>query len=75
MPPTVRQATSQDTSTIADILTEAAQWLEQSGVKMWKDDELQTGRIADDVEAGLFHMAESEGEAAHSLATEENDGS
>jgi len=60
----VRPATSQDTATIADILTEAAHWLEQSGMRMWRDDELQPGRIAADVEAGLFHLAESDGEAA-----------
>ena len=31
---------------------------------MWRDDELQAARIAADVEAGLFHVAECAGEAA-----------
>jgi GNAT superfamily N-acetyltransferase len=61
---TVRQATPPDTKEIAEILAEAAHWLEQSGMKMWRDDELLPSRLAADVEAGLFHLAECNGEAA-----------
>lgn len=49
---------------VADILCEAARWLEQSGRAMWRDDELISSRIAADVSAGLFFIAEREGQAA-----------
>jgi GNAT superfamily N-acetyltransferase len=64
MPTTVRQATPPDTKAIAEILGEAAHWLEHSGMKMWRDDELLPSRIVADVEAGLFHLAECDGGAA-----------
>jgi GNAT superfamily N-acetyltransferase len=60
----IRQATSQDVNLIADILVEAAQWLEQSGMRMWRDDELVILRISSEVDAGLFFLAECGGEAA-----------
>src|SRR5689334_22187048 len=61
---TVRQATSPDTKAIAEILGEAAHWLERSGMTMWRADELLPARIDADVEGGHFHMAECNGEAA-----------
>jgi len=60
----IRKATRQDTEEVAGILCEAAQWLEQSGMAMWRNDELVPSRIVDDVDAGLFFIAESDGEAA-----------
>ena len=64
MSPPVRQATPQDTGTVIDILREATRWLEQSGKPMWRDDELSSSRIAADVDAGLFFVAECDGEVA-----------
>jgi GNAT superfamily N-acetyltransferase len=64
MPTTIRQAIPEDTNTIAEILCEAAHWLEQSGMRMWRDDELVPSRIAGDVDTGLFHVAECAGEVA-----------
>jgi GNAT superfamily N-acetyltransferase len=64
MEPSIRQATGQDTETVAEILREAAHWLEHSGMAMWRDDELVPSRIAADVGAGLFFIAECDGEAA-----------
>jgi len=64
MRPIIRQATPQDAENVIGILREAAQWLEQSGMAMWREDELLPARIAADVEAGLFFLAESEGLAA-----------
>jgi GNAT superfamily N-acetyltransferase len=52
----------QDTETVSSILTEAAEWLAQSGTPMWKGDELSPARIADDVTNGLFYVAECDGE-------------
>lgn len=47
-----------------NILREAAAWLEQQGTVMWRDDELLPVRIAEDVAAGLFFIAEHGNELA-----------
>lgn len=60
----IRQATTQDTATICEILSGAARWLEQSGITMWRDDELLPSRVAADVEAQTFFVAECEDEIA-----------
>lgn len=62
--PSVRQATSQDAGVVSGILQEAARWLEQSGKPMWQGDELAASRITGEVEAGLFFVAECDGEVA-----------
>lgn len=49
---------------VSDILREAARWLEQSGRPLWQDDELLPSRIAADVDAGLFFVAECDGDVA-----------
>jgi GNAT superfamily N-acetyltransferase len=54
----------QDAKIVSDILREAAGWLEQSGMSMWQDGELLSPRIAADVDAGLFFVAECDGEVA-----------
>ncbi|MEI8063824.1 MAG: GNAT family N-acetyltransferase [Verrucomicrobiota bacterium] len=64
MRPTIRQAKPQDSENVAGILREAAQWLEQRGMALWRADELLSSRIAADVAAGLFFIAECDGEAA-----------
>jgi len=58
----IRQAVPQDVDLVADILREAARWLEDRGIAMWRDDELLSSRIADDVHSGLFFLAECNGE-------------
>src|SRR5271168_4023670 len=60
----VRQALPQDTKLVADILREATRWLEQAGMPMWQDGELSPSRIAADVDAGLFFVAECDGKMA-----------
>ena len=52
---------------MSSILSEAAEWLAQSGTPMWKGDELAPARIADDVANGLFHVAECDGEIAGTI--------
>lgn len=64
MSPTIRQATQQDTDQVADVLCEAARWLEESGMAMWQGDELMASRVATDVDAGLFFIAACNGKAA-----------
>lgn len=63
----IRQATPRDTETVSSILSEAAEWLAQSGTPMWKGDELAPGRVADDVTNGLFYVAECDGEIAGTI--------
>jgi GNAT superfamily N-acetyltransferase len=60
----IRQATPQDIDTVADILREAAGWLEESGRAMWRGDELMPSHIAADVQLGLFFLAQCDGEPA-----------
>jgi GNAT superfamily N-acetyltransferase len=60
----IRQAMATDIEKVTSILSEAAQWLERNGMAMWRGDELTPLRIAADVEAGLFFIAEDNGEAA-----------
>jgi GNAT superfamily N-acetyltransferase len=61
MRPIIRQAMPQDAENVLGVLHEAAQWLEESGMAMWRDEELSPIRIAADVEAGLFFLAEQDG--------------
>jgi GNAT superfamily N-acetyltransferase len=63
----IRQADAQDIETIADILREAARWLEDSGIAMWRHDELSPARIAGEIKSGLFFLAECEGESAGTI--------
>ena len=70
----IRPATRQDIQRVADILGEAARWLEQRDMSMWQADELLPSRIADDVDAGLFMIAECDGEAAGVLKFQLEDG-
>ena len=74
MHPSVRQAMREDTEIVADILGEAARWLEKSGMGMWRDDELVPASIAADVAGGLFFLAECDGEAAGVVKFQLEDG-
>ena len=61
----MRRASAEDAAAVTAILTDAAKWVERlDGTTMWVDDELAEGRIASDVDAGLFHVAECDGEIA-----------
>ena len=64
MSPPIRQAIPEDTNTVTDILHEAARWLEQRGMPLWRADELSISGIAADIDAGLFFIAERNGDAA-----------
>lgn len=60
----IRQAAHQEAGAVSDILREAAHWLEESGMPLWREDELKSADIAADVAAGLFFLAEVSGDAA-----------
>lgn len=63
----IRQAAPSDAEAVTAILNEAARWLEQAGMPMWKGYELEPERISADVEAGLFFIAEYGGDPAGTL--------
>jgi GNAT superfamily N-acetyltransferase len=63
----VRQAQAEDARTVTGILSEAAKWLEESGMRMWRDGELTGESVSADIAAKLFHIAESDLEAAGTI--------
>ena len=63
----IRQATPQDVDAVAEILGEAAGWLEERGMPMWRQDELQPNRIVADVDSGQFFLAECDGVPAGTI--------
>jgi GNAT superfamily N-acetyltransferase len=63
----IRQATPQDAQEVSDILKEAARWLEQMGMPLWQQSELEPARIAADVSAKLFFLAECSGDTAGTM--------
>jgi GNAT superfamily N-acetyltransferase len=63
----VRQATEADVETVSGILQEAASWLERRGIPLWRADELAASRIVQEVSAGLFQIAESDGQPAGTM--------
>jgi hypothetical protein len=60
----ILQALPSNTGIVSGILQEAARWLVESGMPMWKDGELAPDRIAADVEAGLFYIVQAGAGAA-----------
>jgi len=60
----IRQAMPKDVKIVSDILGEAARWLDQNGMSLWKAGELSPSSIGDDVNDSLFFLAEYNGEAA-----------
>jgi GNAT superfamily N-acetyltransferase len=64
----IRQATRDDAPAVRVILTDAAKWVEQlDGTTMWVEDELGEDRIASEVHAGLFFIAECDGDIAGAM--------
>ena len=63
----VRQATLTDLAIVSSILKEAADWLQATARRMWRDDELEPDRISHDVEAGSFHLAHFDGQPAGTI--------
>jgi GNAT superfamily N-acetyltransferase len=63
-PVNIRPAMHQDTIVVSDILKEAARWLEESGMPLWREGELEPASIAADVAEGLLFIAQRLGNAA-----------
>jgi GNAT superfamily N-acetyltransferase len=61
----IRQATPEDVAAVAALLSEAARWVETlDGTTMWVEGELTDDRVATEIEAGLFFVAERDGHVA-----------
>ena len=58
------QAESEDYETVLSILQEAAKWLEDKGVPLWKHNELKEEFIRPHVEAGMYYLAKIGNETA-----------
>jgi GNAT superfamily N-acetyltransferase len=69
----VRPAHPEDLSVVSAILQEAARWLEQRGMPMWRDAELSEVNIRSDVLDGLFFIATFGGEAAGTIKYQVSD--
>ena len=67
MPTIVRQAVSGDEAIVSAILIEAATWLIARDMSLWQPRELEAHSIAADVAAGLYYLAECDGEPAGTL--------
>ena len=57
----IRRAWLSDIEAVQSILLEAAHWLEAEGEPLWREEELSTELLADDVQAGLYYLAECDG--------------
>jgi GNAT superfamily N-acetyltransferase len=64
---TISQALPAETESVSSILLEAAQWLRERGIPMWRGDELSAERIESDVAEGYFFLARRGGEAAGTI--------
>lgn len=60
----IHVATIEDFPVVSGILGEAAQWLEQKGMPLWREGEMDAGRMMSEIEAGLFYLAEVDKEPA-----------
>jgi GNAT superfamily N-acetyltransferase len=60
----IRQAQASDAAIVQDMLEAAAQWVDALGVVMWEEGELTPGRVAAEIAAGLFFVAEVDGDPA-----------
>jgi GNAT superfamily N-acetyltransferase len=58
----IKPAQASGSGTVSSILQEAANWLIGRGTPLWKTDELAPERLQAEVAAGLFWLAESDGE-------------
>jgi GNAT superfamily N-acetyltransferase len=64
----IRPATPDDAPAVSALLTDAAKWVEHlDGTTMWVEDELAEDRIASEVDAGLFVVADCDGGIAGAL--------
>ena len=64
---TISRASRREIESVCSILVEAADWLRERGIPMWRGDELSPERIAADVAEGYFFLARCKGEAVGTI--------
>jgi GNAT superfamily N-acetyltransferase len=64
---TISQALPRDVESVCSILLEAAAWLRERDIPMWRGDELSQEHIANDVAEGHFFLARCGGEAVGTI--------
>ena len=64
LPISIRQATLDDLSTVSEILSEAAAWLDRENMPLWQQEHISLSVIERDIKLGLFYIALCEGIAA-----------
>lgn len=57
----IRKADPADIGIVSEILVEAATWLDRKGEKLWQTGELREEMIRDEVENGMYRIAELDG--------------
>jgi GNAT superfamily N-acetyltransferase len=60
----IRQARPSDARVVADMLLEAAAWVDALGVVMWEEGELDATCIDAEIDAGQFFIADVDGDPA-----------
>jgi GNAT superfamily N-acetyltransferase len=60
----VRQASPEDSAEVSGVLNEAAEWLRSRGEPMWRPEEISADAVAEDLETGLYFLAEVDGATA-----------
>jgi GNAT superfamily N-acetyltransferase len=63
----MRRATAEDAELVHSVLHEAAAWLRDRGTPLWAEDEIAPEVIASEVDAGLYFLAERDGQVAGTL--------
>ena len=61
---TIRQAVAADAVLVEEVLLEAAGWVDALGVTMWEEGELASDRIAREIAAGQFFLADVDSDIA-----------
>jgi GNAT superfamily N-acetyltransferase len=64
---TISQALPREAESVPSILLEAAHWLRERGIPMWRSDELSPERIATEVAEGYFFLAKCGAEAVGTI--------
>ena len=60
----IRRAAPPDAALVEAMLNEAAAWVDALGAVMWDEGELDHAQIVSEVEAGMYAIADVDGEAA-----------
>jgi GNAT superfamily N-acetyltransferase len=69
----MRQAVAYDLDIVASIMEEAAAWLEEMRWPLWKDDELDRGKMLADIQAGRIFIGVCDDDAGGTIRYQRED--